>query len=285
MPLSIVPQYAMSALNPTRKIGRMVGELLATRGIDYGQVKPEIERRLDMVGLARDVLDRYPIELSGGMKQRMVIVLSTLLNPALLIADEITSALDVSTQKAVAKTLVSFRDNEFVGSMIVITHDMSVLYQIADTITVMYAGKLAEKAPTDVIIECAAASVYPDAHRVASRGWRALRRPATDRDTRGTRRASSTHRSDAGSEPVVRSRSTSVSRSRRSSRSNQTTRSPAGRRSDPMLTLDGVSKVYKVGTFGGTELSAVRNVSFAVDAGEVVSLIGESGSGKTTSAR
>lgn len=150
--VSIVPQYAMSALNPTRKIGKMIGELLATRDIDYEKVHPEIERRLDMVGLARDVLNRYPIELSGGMKQRMVMVLSTLLNPSLLIADEITSALDVSTQKAVAQTLVSFRDHEFVKSMIVITHDMSILYQIADTITVMYAGKLAEKAPTDVII-------------------------------------------------------------------------------------------------------------------------------------
>ncbi len=150
--VSIVPQYAMSALNPTRKIGKMIGELLATRDIDYRKVRPEIERRLDMVGLNRDVLNCYPIELSGGMKQRMVMVLSTLLNPSLLIADEITSALDVSTQKAVAQTLVSFRDNEFVDSMMVITHDMSILYQIADTITVMYAGKLAEKAPTDVII-------------------------------------------------------------------------------------------------------------------------------------
>jgi len=150
--VSIVPQYAMSAMNPTRKVGKMIGELLATRGIDYDTIRPEIERRLDMVGLARDVLKRYPIELSGGMKQRMVMVLSTLLNPSLLIADEITSALDVSTQKAVAQTLVSFRDHEFVKSMIVITHDMSILYQIADTITVMYAGKLAEKAAADVII-------------------------------------------------------------------------------------------------------------------------------------
>ena len=153
--VSLIPQYAMSALNPTRKIGKMIGELLATRDIDFDQMRPEIERRLDMVGLERDVLARYPIELSGGMKQRMVMVLSTLLDPSLLIADEITSALDVSTQKAVAQTLVSFRDHKFVNSMIVITHDMSILYQIADTITVMYAGKLAEKAPTSVIIDSA----------------------------------------------------------------------------------------------------------------------------------
>ena len=100
------------------------------------------------MGLQVDVLKRYPIELSGGMKQRMVMVISTLLNPSLLIADEITSALDVSTQRAVAETLVSFRDHGFVKSMMVITHDISILYQIADTILVMYAGKLAEKAPT-----------------------------------------------------------------------------------------------------------------------------------------
>jgi len=110
-------------------------------------------RRLELVGLTEDVLRRYPIELSGGMKQRMVMVLSTLLNPSLLIADEITSALDVSTQKAVAGMLVEFRERGFVKSMIVITHDISILYQVADTILVMYAGQLAEKAPAGVIID------------------------------------------------------------------------------------------------------------------------------------
>ena len=85
------------------------------------------------------------------MKQRVVMVLSTLLNPSLLIADELTSALDVSTQKAVAEMLVEFRDREFVKSTIVITHDLSILAQIADTILVMYAGKLVEKAPAPAI--------------------------------------------------------------------------------------------------------------------------------------
>ena len=104
-------------------------------------------------GCPADVLERYPIELSGGMKQRVVMVLSSLLDPSLLIADEVTSALDVSTQRAVAELLVEFRDRGFVKSMIVITHDLSVLYQIADTILVMYAGKLAEKAPAATIVD------------------------------------------------------------------------------------------------------------------------------------
>jgi len=150
--VSLIPQYAMSALNPTRKIGRMIHELLRSRGVDYEATRAELGRRLDLVGLDPHVLDLFPIELSGGMKQRVVMVISTLLDPSLLIADEVTSALDVSTQKAVATTLAGFRDRGFVKSMIVITHDLSILYQIADTILVMYAGKLAEKAPAETII-------------------------------------------------------------------------------------------------------------------------------------
>jgi peptide/nickel transport system ATP-binding protein len=150
--ISIIPQYAMNALNPTRKIGKMTSELLESRGVDSRAALPELKRRLDLVELSHDVLNMYPIELSGGMKQRMVMVLSTLMNPSLLIADEITSALDVSTQKAVAEMLVGFRDREYVKSLIVITHDMSILYQISDSILIMYAGQLAEKASTDVVI-------------------------------------------------------------------------------------------------------------------------------------
>jgi peptide/nickel transport system ATP-binding protein len=151
--ISVVPQYAMSAMNPTRKIGQMIAELVESRGTEFREIKGELERRIDLVGLGRDVLKRYPIELSGGMKQRTVMVISTLFDPSLLIADEITSALDVSTQRAVAETLVSFRDHGFVKSMLVITHDVSILYQIADSILIMYAGKLAEKAPTSTIIQ------------------------------------------------------------------------------------------------------------------------------------
>ncbi len=96
----------MSALNPTRRIGRMIDELLETRGIKGATLRPELERRLGVLGLTPDVLGMYPIELSGGMKQRVVMVLSTLLDPSLLIADEVTSALDVASQKKVAGALV-----------------------------------------------------------------------------------------------------------------------------------------------------------------------------------
>ena len=150
--VSIVPQYAMSALNPTRRVGKMVAELLKSRGFDYKSALPELERRVKLVGLDADILKRYPIELSGGMKQRVVMIISTLLNPSLLIADEVTSALDVSTQRAVGEMLLEFRDRKFVKSTMVITHDLSILAQVADTILIMYAGKLAEKASADVVI-------------------------------------------------------------------------------------------------------------------------------------
>jgi peptide/nickel transport system ATP-binding protein len=150
--ISIIPQYAMNALNPTRKIGTMTQELIRSRKMEGETFPEELRRRMDLVRLPHDVLKMYPIELSGGMKQRMVMVLSTLLNPSLLIADEITSALDVATQKAVAEMLVEFRNQGIVKSMIVITHDVSILYQVADSILVMYAGQLAEKASTETII-------------------------------------------------------------------------------------------------------------------------------------
>jgi peptide/nickel transport system ATP-binding protein len=151
--VSIIPQYAMSALMPIRRVGRIIADLLESRGHHYRDVLPELQRRLELVGLPREVLRQYPIELSGGMKQRTVLLISTLLDPSLLIADEITSALDTLTQKAVAETLVQFRDRKLVTSMVVVTHDISLVYQIADTVLVMYAGKLAEKASTNVIIE------------------------------------------------------------------------------------------------------------------------------------
>jgi peptide/nickel transport system ATP-binding protein len=150
--VSIVPQYAMSALNPTRKVGAVAADLLDSRGVDYDDILPELERRLELVGLTRDVLGMFPIELSGGMKQRAVMVISTLLDPSLLVADEVTSALDVSSQRALTGMLLEFRERGFVKSMIVVTHDLAVLYQVADSIMVMYAGRLAEKAPADVMI-------------------------------------------------------------------------------------------------------------------------------------
>jgi len=151
--VSLVPQYAMSALPPTRKIRKLITDLLKSHHVqDRAEVLTELRRRLALIGLKDDVLDKYPFELSGGMRQRVTIILSTLLNPSLLVADEVTSALDVSTQRAVGEMLLEFRDRGYVKSVIAITHDLSILAQIADSIAIMYAGRLAERASTDVIV-------------------------------------------------------------------------------------------------------------------------------------
>ena len=151
--VSLVPQYAMNALTPTRKIGRLITDLLKSHGIrNRAEVLTEMNRRIELIGLKEDVLGKYSFELSGGMRQRVTIIMSTLLNPSLLIADEVTSALDVSTQRAVGEMLTEFRDRGFVKSAIAITHDLAILAQIADSIAIMYAGRLAEKASTDTIV-------------------------------------------------------------------------------------------------------------------------------------
>jgi peptide/nickel transport system ATP-binding protein len=150
--ISLVPQYAMSALNPTRKISQLTADLLRSHNVRYRDLAEQMRRRIALVGLDEGVLDRYSFELSGGMRQRVTIVLSTLLDPSLLIADEVTSALDVSSQRAVGELLMEFRDRKFVRSLIMITHDLSILAEIADSIMIMYAGRLAEKADTDTIV-------------------------------------------------------------------------------------------------------------------------------------
>lgn len=151
--ISLIPQYAMDALNPTRKIGRIFRDLVTDIGVPFdGRLKKKLRERLEFVNLTPDVLNMYPIELSGGMKQRVVMVQASLLDPEVMFADEITSALDVSTQKAVVMMLQGFVKEGFVGSLGFITHDLSVLYQIADRVMVMYAGKVAEILPCDKLV-------------------------------------------------------------------------------------------------------------------------------------
>ncbi len=153
--MSIIPQYAMDAMSPTKKIKRIIFDLVREhdRKIAEEEIISIARGRFKEVGLVEYVLNKYPVELSGGMKQRVVMVISTLMNPKLLIADEITSALDVSSQKFTIEMLEEFMDKGYVDSVIFITHDLSVLYQIADRIMIMYAGNVAEIGTTEEIIK------------------------------------------------------------------------------------------------------------------------------------
>jgi peptide/nickel transport system ATP-binding protein len=153
--VSLVPQSSLNALMPTKRIIDFIKDVIHhhTDASD-SEIVSRARKRFKELNLPVDSLSLYPHELSGGMKQRAVIAVSTLLNPKLLIVDEPTSALDVSTQKQVLRMLVDLRKTGIIESMIFVTHDIAILRQIADWITIMYAGKIAESGPTeDVLFE------------------------------------------------------------------------------------------------------------------------------------
>ncbi len=146
--IAYIPQSAMNALNPTRKIINFVEDVLQAH--DFYLNKKEIYERastlFQTLGLPTSVLHKYPVELSGGMKQRTVIAVSVILLPKVLIADEPSSALDVTSQKMVIKMLKHLLESGLIGSLIFITHELPLLYNVTDDIMVMYAGQIVEKA-------------------------------------------------------------------------------------------------------------------------------------------
>lgn len=152
---SIIPQSAMNALMPTKRIKDSILDVMKTHfeEIHEKEIIEKVQARFEEVGISKDVIFRYPFELSGGMKQRAVIATATLLNPRFLIADEPTSALDVSTQKMVLKTIQDLREKEIVKSIAFITHDIATVRQIAETLVVMYAGKIIEISSIEDIIK------------------------------------------------------------------------------------------------------------------------------------
>lgn len=153
---SIVPQSAMNALMPTKKIRDFISDLVKDhfeRALNEEEIIERAKQRFTDVGLSPNDIYRYPFELSGGMRQRAVIAMATLLNPRLLICDEPTSALDVANQKLVLKTLEQLRKREIVESIVFITHDIATVRQIATRMVVMYAGKIVENSPVEDIIK------------------------------------------------------------------------------------------------------------------------------------
>lgn len=152
--LSYIPQSAMNALNPTLKIKKFALDLVRAHFPDKTE-KEIIERAADRVEeleLPHRIINNYACELSGGMKQRAIVMLSSLLNPKVLIADEPTSALDVSTQKALIKMLRKLVNERIVKSIIFISHDLTTLRHACDRIAIMYAGELVEVGTVEQVV-------------------------------------------------------------------------------------------------------------------------------------
>jgi peptide/nickel transport system ATP-binding protein len=151
--IAFVPQDPLSSLNPAFKVGWQISEAIWTRG----NVPREVADRravelLDMVGIPEPAkrTDSYPHEFSGGMRQRVVIAIAMANDPKVIIADEPTTALDVTIQAQVLEALKAARD-QAQASLILITHDLGVVAGMADRVMVMYAGRAVETGPADEI--------------------------------------------------------------------------------------------------------------------------------------
>lgn len=151
--VSMVFQGAMNSFNPVMRIGeQLVDAITAHSNMSLEDAQKRAQELLEMVGIDKIFINRYPFELSGGMKQRAMIAMALILNPPLLIADEPTTSIDVIRQVEILKLLKSLQ-SKFGLSMIYITHDLSLMAAIADRIGILYAGKLVEEGPVDEIYE------------------------------------------------------------------------------------------------------------------------------------
>ncbi len=150
--IAVVFQSALHALNPVLRVGKLLDDVLRyhDRGMSRQQRQARAAELLQLVGISADRLRSYPHELSGGMRQRVMIALALALQPSLLIMDEPTTALDVVIQREILEELMQLRQR-FGFSVLFITHDLSLLIEIADTIAVMYAGRLVEQAPAKAL--------------------------------------------------------------------------------------------------------------------------------------
>jgi peptide/nickel transport system ATP-binding protein len=147
--ISVIFQGAMNALHPTKTVGTQIAEAIVAheKSVDKEQAKKRGERLLDVVGVGAQRFNRYPHELSGGMKQRVMTAMALACNPELVIADEPTTALDVIIEAQVLKALKELQQKLDL-SLILISHDLSMIAETCNRIAIMYAGKIVEQGDT-----------------------------------------------------------------------------------------------------------------------------------------
>lgn len=151
--MAMVFQSAMNTLNPVETVGRQMSRVARLHAPEESaqSQRERLNALLARVGLAPSVASQYPHELSGGMRQRVVIALSLVADPELIVADEATTALDVVVQAQILVELAGLKRTSGLG-MIVVSHDMDVVAQVCDRIAVMYAGRIVETGQTDQVL-------------------------------------------------------------------------------------------------------------------------------------
>ena len=173
-------QDALSSLNPVFPVGWQIAEMFRThRGMNKSDALEQAIRLMERVSIpaARERVKAYPHQFSGGMRQRIMIAMAIALDPAVLIADEPTTALDVTVQAQIMALLQELQEERQMG-LILITHDLGVVADVADRIAVMYAGRLVETAPRSTSSTRHPRTRTPGACSSRSRAWTRRARPS-----------------------------------------------------------------------------------------------------------
>ena len=307
--IAFIPQAPMTSLNPVLTIGAQFDEHLIRLGMQSGRERRE--HMLDMLARARlrqghALLTQYPHQLSGGMCQRVLIALAFAGNPRLVIADEPTTALDVTMHAPILR-LIADMQRQHGTAAIFITHDLRLAAQLCDEVIVMYAGRAVESGPAKTVLSTPA-HPYTRCLQLANPAMHAVRRslyvmPDQMPSLQQLRGLTGCHfaprcplvaeecrRSEPPSVAVAPGHNAACFRSGTAADINTTQRvfTSPGSGAQPLLQVENLTKSYAVdrGLFKrGHTIPAVKNVSFAIAENEFVALVGESGSGKSTLAK
>jgi len=266
--ISIIFQEPMSALSPLHTVGNQIGEALMLHRSTLGRAERRgaVLEMLRLVGFPDPVKAEltYPFELSGGLRQRAMIAMALVCRPALLIADEPTTALDVTIQAQILQ-LVKQLQGELRMAMLIITHDLGIVANTAEEVVVMYQGKVMEAGTVDDIF-----------HRPRHPYLTALMRAVPRFNMAPGERLTPIREARAATDHLISGRG----------------RPHAHKGADgPLLSVRNLSRRFEsrsrslLGRAPGGGIVAVEDVSFEVGAGECLGLVGESGCGKTTTAR